>query len=435
MKKYLRKILPQSAINFYHLLQAVAANVIYGFPARKMRVIGITGTNGKTTTAFLLASILRASGKTVGMLTTVRFTIGSQEIANNLNMTTVNPFLLQKYLKQMLRHGCTDIVLETTSHSIAQHRIWGINYTAIGLTNISHDHLDYHGTFKQYLETKKELFKLPHEVSVLNKDDASFDEFAEAAQGKKITYGLQDKDADVTARKILTEPTGTTFTLVTQVGQQAVQLKIPGEFNVANALCATSLALGLKIPLVKIQKGLEEVAQVPGRMERVNIPEAKGRLNFSVIIDYAHTPDAMEKVFLALKPAVRGKLIAVYGATGDRDKSKRPILGELGGHYADVVIITDEEPYTEDPQKIIEEVAAGVPKGAVKGRPKKKDDNFFIMRNRMDAIGKAIDMAGSGDVVLITGMGDQSYKVVGNSKVPWSDRDVAQAMMRKKLTR
>ena len=433
IKQQIRNLSPVWLINFYHLLQAVAANIAYGFPARKMRVTAITGTNGKTTSCFFLASILRAAGRKVGMLTTVRFTIGSQIIANDLNMTTVNPFLLQKYLKKMLQHGCTDIVLETTSHAIDQHRIWGINFTAIGITNITHDHLDYHGTFAGYIETKKRLFTLPHKVSVLNRDDESFEQFEQTAVGKKIVYALEHKDVDVTARKILSEPGGTAFTIISSAGQQAVGLKVPGGFNVLNALCATSLALGLDIPLSYIKKGLEDVAQVPGRMEKVNVAEAKGRLNFSVIIDYAHTPDALEKAFAAIRPAVKGKLIAVYGATGDRDKAKRPVLGEIGGRMADIVFITDEEPYTEEPGKIIEAVAEGVPKGATKERPKELGKTFFKIQSRMDAIGKAIDMAGSGDIVFITGMGDQSYKVIGSQKVPWSDRDVVQAMLRKKL--
>lgn len=435
MKKFLRKILPSGAISFYHLLRAVAANVYYGFPARKMRIIGITGTNGKTTSCFLLASILRAAGRKVGMLTTVRFTIGSEEIANDLNMTTVDPFLLQKYLKKMLQHGCTDVVLEVTSHAIDQRRIWGIKFEALGITNITHDHLDYHGTFDDYVETKKKIFIAPHRISVLNRDDESFEKFSAAAVGKKIAYGIEHKEVDVTARKVLTEPGGATFTLVTSSGQQAIGLKLTGKFNVLNALCAAAMAIGLNMPLGKIKEGLEAVTQVPGRMERVSVPEAKGRLNFSVIIDYAHTPDALEKVFIAIRPAVKGKLIAVYGATGDRDKSKRPILGEIGGRLSDIVIITDEEPYSEDPKKIIEAVADGVPNGATKDKPKELGETFFKIPSRMDAIDKAIKMAGSGDVVVVTGMGDQSYKVVGTHKVPWSDRDVVQAVLRKKLSR
>ncbi|HOE74458.1 MAG TPA: UDP-N-acetylmuramoyl-L-alanyl-D-glutamate--2,6-diaminopimelate ligase [bacterium] len=432
MKKILRKILPRKVINFYHLVQSVLANILYGFPSRRMRVLAITGTNGKTSTAFFVASILRAGARKVGMLTTVRFVIDKKEIANKLNMTTVNPFLLQRYLRKMCRAGCTDVVLEVTSHAIAQHRIWGIRFDAVALTNISHDHLDYHGTIKQYVATKKQIFGGANLV-VLNKDDEYFAQFAKEAKAKVVTYGLEEKDVDVTARKILSEPTGTTFTLLTGAGQQAIRLQTPGRFNVANALCATSLALGKNISLSDIKTGLEAVELIPGRMERVLLPEAKGRLNFSAIIDYAHTPDALEKVLLALRPATRGKIIAVYGATGDRDKSKRSILGEIGGRLADVVIITDEEPYTEDPQAIINAVASGVEEGGKKGKAKKAGENFFVIKNRMDAICKAIDIAGSGDVVIVTGMGDQSYKVIGQEKVPWSDRDIVAAMLRKKI--
>jgi len=431
----IRKLIPNWLKNIYHFKMAVLANIYYGFPGKKMRVIGITGTNGKTTTAMLLASILKESGKKVGMLTTVRFTIGDKEIANKLNMTTVKPFLLQKYLKTMLKEGCTDIVLEVTSHAVAQHRVWGINFNTIALTNITHDHLDYHQTFENYKNAKKRLFLLPHNVTVLNKDDDSFAEFSKASVSKVIAYSTERGDADVASRKVLTEPNGTDFTLLTSSGQIAVSLNLPGKFNVSNALCASSVAEGLKLPLTIVKNGLEAVLQVPGRMEKVTIPEAKGRLNFSVIIDYAHTPDALEKAIMAIRPATKGKLIAVYGATGDRDKLKRPVLGEIGGRLADIVIITDEEPYGEDPMVIINEVSAGVEKGATKERPKKLNETFFVIENRLEAIEKAVKLAGSGDVVLVTGMGDQSYKVINGHKYPWSDREAVQAVLRQRLMR
>lgn len=431
----IRKLIPNWMKNIYHYNVAVLAGLYYGFPSRQMRVIGVTGTNGKTTTCMLIASILREADKKVGMLTTVRFAIGEKEIANKLNMTTVQPFLLQKYLSQMRKAGCTDIVLEVTSHAIAQHRIWGIKFQTLALTNITHDHLDYHETFENYKNVKKQLFAQPHEISVLNKDDDSFDEFSKETVGKVVSYTIEGGGADIASRKVLTEPGGTDFTLLTSSGQIAVSLKIPGKFNVSNALCAAAVAETMKLPLQIIKNGLEAVEQVPGRMEKVSVPEAKGRINYSVIIDYAHTPDALEKALLALRPATKGKLIAVYGATGDRDKTKRPVLGEIGGRLADIAIITDEEPYGEDPMKIIDEVAAGVEKGGAGGRRKKKGETFFIIENRLEAIEKAVKMAGSGDVVLVTGMGDQSYKVIKGKKFPWSDREAVQAVIRQRVMR
>jgi len=434
-KKALKSIVPKWVISIYHWKMAVLANIVYGFPSRGMRVIGITGTNGKTTTCFLLRSILMASGRKVGMLTTVSFGFGEKLVQNRLNMTTISPFLLQKYLRQMRRVGCTDVIVETTSHAIEQNRIWGLRYEAMALTNITHDHLDYHGTMAAYAATKKRLFLLPHRLSILNRDDAAFEEFWNLPMtgGRKISYGMAHKDVDVTARKILTEGAGTLFTLVTNDGQVAVDLRLPGEFNVANSLCASALALGLGVDLAMIKKGLETVAQVPGRMEQVSVPEASGKLPFTVIVDYAHTPDALEKAYKALKPSARGRLISVLGATGDRDKTKRPLLGALAGRLADVALITDEEPYTEDPAQIIEAVAAGVPRGAGKERDMKLGHNFFKVPQRMDAIEKAVGMAERGDIVLITGMGDQSFKVVGQRHIPWSDREAAQTALRKRF--
>ena len=432
MINFLRKITPDWIIKIYHYKMAVLANIWCGFPARKMRIFGITGTNGKTTTCFLLASILRESGKKVGMLTTVRFQIGDKTIVNKLNMTTVNPFMLQKYLKQMLQAGCTDVVLETTSHAIDQYRVWGIPYFAVGITNVTHEHLDYHKSMDEYAAVKRKIFDNHTGLAVLNMDDEKFSEFSKTPARRKIVYSIKHKDADIYARKVLSEPSGTLFTLVEPHGQQAIDLQLPGEFNVQNALCAAAFAYGLNLPVAIVKKGLENVKSVPGRMELVNLPEVPGRMNFSVIIDYAHTPDALRKVLETLRQSLKGKLITVYGATGDRDKSKRPILGSIGGKYADVVIITDEESYSEDPQAIIDQVASGVEKGATEERPKKLGESFFKIKNRMEAIDKAVSIAGSGDVVIITGMGDQRYKVVKGQKLPWSDREIVLASLRKR---
>lgn len=431
MQSTIKKLVPRWLIGLYHWKLAVLANVIYGFPSRGMRIIGITGTNGKTTTCFLLRSILAASGRKVGLLTTVSFGFGDKLVQNQLNMTTISPFLMQQYLRQMRRAGCTDVVIETTSHAVSQHRIWGVRFDALALTNITHDHLDYHGTMEQYKAAKLKLFSLPHRLSVVNRDDEAFDDFWQSPAGQKRSFGLASRAADVTARKILTEGVGTLFTLVAAEGQIAVDLRLPGEFNVANALCASALALGLGVDLAHIKKGIETVEQVPGRMESVTLEDAKGKMPFTVIIDYAHTPDALEKVYKALKPPVRGRLISVLGATGDRDKTKRPLLGALAGRFADIVLVTDEEPYTEDPTQIIEAVAAGVPRGAGKEHNIKLGHNFFKVPQRVDAIEKAIAMAERGDVVLITGMGDQSYKVVGTRHIPWSDREAVQAALRR----
>ena len=428
IKRTLKKFVPKSSVKYYHLSRAIMANLVYGFPSNPMRVIGITGTNGKTTSSFLVKSILKAAGRKVGMLTTVSFDVDGKIERNALNMTTVNPFLMQKYLKKMKQAGCQDVIIETTSHAIDQYRIWGIDYFVTALTNVTHDHLDYHGTFKEYLETKQKLFAMPHQVSVVNADDEHFEAFWNYPAKRKISYGLKTAKLDVTARKLLSETDSSLFTLILPEGQTVVKLPLPGEFNVYNALTAAGIATGLGINIETIKKGLESAESVPGRMEPVTVEGIN--LPYTIIIDYAHTPDALEKAMQSVKQAGKGRLIAVYGSCGDRDKTKRPILGAIGGRIADIVIITDEEAYTESPRAIIDEVAVGVQRGATKDNPKVLDSNFFKISDRKEAIAKAISLAKSGDCILVTGMGDQSYKVVGNEHIPWSDRDVIRELIR-----
>lgn len=428
IKHKVKKIVPKGSIKFYHLGRAIMANLVYGFPSQPMRIIGITGTNGKTTSSFLVKSILKTAGRKVGMLTTVSFEIDGKSERNALNMTTVNPFLMQKYLRKMKQAGCQDVIVETTSHAIDQYRIWGIEYHVVAVTNVTHDHLDYHGTFKDYLATKQKLFALPHQISVVNADDEYFEAFWNYPARRKISYGLKAAKTDVTARKLLSETDSSLFTLITPEGQTVVKLPLPGEFNVYNTLTAAAIATGLGIKIETIKKGLEAAEPVPGRMEPVTVE--KINTPYTIIIDYAHTPDALEKAMQSVKQAGKGRLIAVYGACGDRDKTKRPILGAIGGRLADIVIITDEEAYTESPKAIIEEVAAGVERGAAKDNPKVLNQNYFIINDRREAIAKAIDLAKLGDCILVTGMGDQSYKVVGTEHIPWSDRDVIRELIR-----
>ncbi len=411
-------------VSWSHKMRGILAYYLYGMPSRRLRVIGVTGTNGKTTTCHLIAKILEEDGQRVGMATTTTFRIGSKEWKNVTNMTSISPFGIQRLLRQMVNAGCNYAVIETTSHAISQYRNWGIRYHVAVLTNITHDHLDYHGSFEDYIETKTKIFKTKPRVGVVNLDDLSAGKFIHFPYGQLLTYS-QTQRADVTARKILPAPNGSVFTLVLPSVQNTVNLKLPGGFNISNALAAAAACYGLGINTNVIKRGLEKVSQVPGRMEMVDIGQ-----DFAVIVDYAHTPDALEKVYSTLRQATRGKLITVLGACGDRDKTKRPIMGAIAGHFADTVVVTDEEPYSEDPQEIIEQVAKGVPKGS-KRKNFVEGENFFKILERRQGIRKALEVAERNDVVVVTGMGAQEFMVVGKKHLPWNDKRVIEEELSK----
>lgn len=429
LKKTLRPILPEPIILLSHKLRAIAAALWYSFPSSRMTVIGVTGTNGKTTTVNMIADILEHAGKMVCVTNTVEFRIGTKRIPNRTKMTVISPFLLQKFLKDALEAGCSHAVIETTSHAIRQFRNWGIKYDTVVLTNITHDHLDYHKNYQEYRDTKARLFSHHPRVSVINAQDNASKIFLRLPASRQITYGIDSPPSahvDVVARKVLPEASGTMFTAVTPIGQVVINLKTPGNFNVLNALAAVCVGMGQGIKLDVIKLALERFKPAAGRMEKIDEGQP-----FTVIVDYAHTPDAFEQIYQTLRPVAKGKIIHVFGATGDRDKTKRPILGAIAGRFADYIIVTDEDPYHEDPMTIIEEVAKGVPRGAPKSRPKTEGKNFWKILDRREAIAKAFSLAKRNDIVLLTGKGHEEVMVVGDKHMPYSDRRVA----REELTR
>ena len=440
MKKLLKKIIPASTILFYHRFNGFLAAYFYRFPAKKLRVFGITGTNGKTTTCHLLANILETAGLKVGMMTTIDFKIGGPLVDNNLKMTTPNPWFLQKMLKKMVNAGCTDAIVEVTSIALDQNRLYGIPFYGVAFTNLTHDHLDYHKNMEQYRLAKEKLFATRPALSVINIDDESAPFFLKHTANRTITYGITDR-ADVMAKKVFNKPGGTDFVMLIGQTQTSVNLNIPGQFNVYNALAAASLALGVGLSLEDVTKGLHDVEGVAGRMEVIDVGQP-----FTVIVDYAHSPDALQKVYQVIRPTVRGKLISVLGSAGDRDKTKRPILGSLAGRFADYVFITNEDPYSEDPMSIIEQVAEGVPKGRPKrGRMKVNKESEVTMKyretgeglwwwkilDRREALTKALEMARPIDVVLVTGKGAENVMVVGDKHIPWNDRKVLEELLAK----
>jgi UDP-N-acetylmuramyl-tripeptide synthetase len=434
MKDYLRKKLPPGVILWSHKMRGILASLIYGNPARHLKIIGVTGTNGKTTTCNMIAAILEKASYKIGMATTINFKIGDKEWVNKTKMTTVSPFALQKFLRDCVKEGCHWVVIETTSHAIAQYRNYGIAYDIAVLTNITHDHLDYHKTYEEYRDTKAKLFSTGNTINIINTDDKSAKYFYELPSKRTITYGLEHPDGErltkpeVLGKKILLEPSNTLVTVVTSIGQIAYELKLPGKFNIYNALAATAVGVALNIHLDVVKQALESIEVIPGRMEKVDLGQS-----FTLLIDYAHTPDALEKIYQTLNIAKHERIISVLGACGDRDKSKRPILGALAGRYADVVFITNEDPYTEDAVKIIEEVASGVPRGLKNGKAKVANYDFFKVLDRKEAIEKAINMAYKDDIIIITGKGAEECMVVGHEKVPWSDRKIAKELLLKRM--
>lgn len=420
MKQFLRSIFPPSVILFTHKLRARLAAIYHGYPGKKLIVIGVTGTKGKTTTTHLIANIIEEAGYKVGMFSTVAFKIGKKSWPNETNMGTLPPWQLQKLLKLMVDSGCQYAVIEVTSHALAQERVYGINFAVAVFTNLTHDHLDYHGSFEEYKVAKGLLFNNNPKISVVNVDDKAASYFWRFPAEIKVDYGL-DHRARVTARKIVYDATGTRsdFTLTTPIGETDIHTTLPGRFNVYNILAAAGVALGLGLPLATIRSGIMKLGSVPGRMERVDCGQP-----FTTIVDYAHTPDSFEKVYETLRPVAKGRIIHVFGCTGDRDKSKRPIMGAIAGRSADVVIVTDEEPYTEDPAKIIDEIASGVPRGASKNHPMVEDQNFFKILDRRTAVAKALSIAERDDIVLVTGMGALTYRTVGTRHLPWKDQEV-----------
>lgn len=409
-----------------HRLRGWLAAVWYGYPGRKLKVIGVTGTNGKTTTCFMIADILEEAGFRVGMATTVEFRIGYKRMVNTTKMTTISPFTLQRLLKNMVEAGCRYAILEVTSHALHQERVYGIPFDSAVFTNLTHDHLDYHRTFERYREAKLGLFANHPRLAVVNIDDKSAPYFLEPSAGTRLTYGF-GKKADVRAERAQYQKDATAINLITPVGKTDFVLPVPGAFNIYNALAAVSVGIGHSIPLTTIARALARFAGVSGRMEKIEQGQP-----FRVIVDYAHSPDAFKQIYSALKPTAEGKIIHVFGATGDRDRTKRPILGAIAARYADYVILTDEDPYSEDPRKIIEAVADGVVRSSRGDRNRKKEGrDFWKILDRREAIAKAFSLAKRGDIVLLTGKGAETAMVVGDRKIPWDERQVAREELAK----
>ena len=434
MKRFLSNILPQSTKNKYHKAQAKWARIRYGNPSRDLTIIGVTGTKGKTTVCSMISAILDAAGLHNAMETTISTKIGNLVTPHRVKdkwVTTPPASVINKFFRQALDAGCKYLIMEVTSQAIDQYRVFGIEFDVLVYTNLSHDHLDYHKTKENYLAAKMKVFEdNPNAIFVINRDDAHWNKFYDLPAKEKFLYSVKTPiEHGAVARKILKTSDTATFTAAYDDGQFAgqitVALNLPGVFNVQNALSAFCVGRALAIEPEIIKKGLESIETVTGRMESIRVSQKQ---DFTVLVDYAHNPDSLKNVYETVRESIDktgGRIIAVLGATGRRDRTKRPIMGALAGCYADYVIFTNEDPYDEAPEAIMEEVAEGIHRGSKKHQWY-LNRNYWKVLDRGQAIHKAIKEAKKNDVVIITGKGAEEVMAVGRDKfVPFSDRKIA----------
>ncbi|NTW15389.1 MAG: UDP-N-acetylmuramoyl-L-alanyl-D-glutamate--2,6-diaminopimelate ligase [Candidatus Moranbacteria bacterium] len=408
LKKYLSKIVPRPVKNLAHIAEAWLSAALFGFPAKGMTIVGITGTDGKTTTANFLARMLEADGKRVALASTISFRIAGNEVVNASKFTTLGGYRLQRFLREAKDAGCTHVVLEVSSHALDQGRVSGVRFDVAVITNVTREHLDYHRTMEAYRRAKRRLFDRAG-TAVVNLDMWEPDYFLAGAK-RKATYSTVESAADFLAERLECSLTGSRFS----VGETEFVLHIPGRFNVENALAATAAAALSGVSVATCARAASEVALVPGRMEHI-----LNGLGADIIVDYAVTPDALGKLYDLVSSMRKGgsKVVSVFGACGDRDRGKRPIMGEIVSSVADVVILTDEDPYTEDPERILDEMEAGI-------RNRERDRTLFRIRDRREAIRKGLSLLAPGDIMLVTGKGAEEMMQVGDRKIPWNDRKV-----------
>ena len=416
LKKQLEKLpFYNTAVLPYHYAQSVVSGLVYKFPGRKLHVIGVTGTNGKSTTCFMIWQMLNHSGRKAGLMTTIAW--GVDKIKPELNhMTTSDSFTLNRRIREIADSGAEYLVLEITSHALAEFRILNIPIEIAVFTNLTHEHLDYHKTIAKYRAAKGKLIKKA-DFSILNADDSSCGYYQKIAKDY-TTYGI--KKGRNRAENIKLSPSGVKYSL----GDIKITTNLPGEFNVYNSLAAALVGQKLGLTNQEISSGIKSLESVEGRMTIIDEGQP-----FKVIVDYAHAPDALEKVFSSLGNH-RGRIISVHGGAGRRDPSTRPIRGEILAKYSDIVIITEDDSRDEDPNLI----AAGFIEGATKAG-KTLDQNLFIELNREKAIKQALDLAKKDDVILILGKGHEKTILRADGPHPFEDIKVAQKILQKKFSK
>ena len=438
MKRLLKSVLPAGLLDLYHLVLARAAALFYRHPSEEMTVIGVTGTNGKSTVVNMIAAVLEADGHTVGFITTANIRIGDQTYLNDMKMTMPGRFTLQRLLRRMADAGCTHAIVETSSEGIKQHRHVGINYDVAVFTNLTPEHIESHGSFDAYRQAKGRLFAgltagrrkvrdgaIQDKISVVNLGDGHAGYFLGFPADRKYGYHMDRTGAggegaaiaagdwpieEVVAREARLTAAGSEFT----VRDTGFSLRLPGAFNVENALAAVAVGTALGTELPVISRALADLESVPGRLETVDEGQP-----FRVVVDYAPEPESFRRLYDVVSMMEKGRVIHVFGSCGGgRDRARRPILGSIAGRLADIVIITDEDPYDDDPLEIMRQVAAGAVEAG-----KREGQDLHIVPDRGEAIDRAVALAREGDLVLITGKGaEQAICVAGGRKIPWDDR-------------
>lgn len=403
---------PQILVDDARVAMAHISREFYGRPDKELTMIGITGTNGKTTTTYMIKSVLEYSGKKTGLIGTIINMIGEEELKTD-RTTPESPDLFA-LLRRMVDEGCAAVVMEVSSHSLALGRVAGITFDVSIFTNLTQDHLDFHQTFDNYMAAKKKLFE-SSKSGAINLDDSAATYMMKELDINWCGYGIKEKK-DVYAKNIEITPKGVTFDLCCNQGMLPLCMKIPGIFSVYNSLAAATACLLLKEPLETIKTGLEAMPCVAGRFEVLDT----GSRPYTIILDYAHTPDSLENTLLTIKEFARGRIIPVFGCGGDRDKGKRPMMGEIAGKLSTFAIITSDNPRSEDPDVIIREIETGMIK---------TDCPYICIENRRQAIQYAIENAVVEDIIVLAGKGHETYQEIGGVKNPFDEKVVVKELL------
>ncbi len=409
------------------------ADSFYDHPSRKLGVIGITGTKGKSTTTNLIAEVFQRAGQKSGLMSTLNFRIGDHDWENETRQTTQESLENHAMLAEMARQQARYAIIETSSHGLALHRVSGIVYDVGIATNITSEHLEFHGTVEQYRRDKARLFEGldpaadkglgATKAAILNRDDSSYEYLLPFCRVPVTTYAI-DQQADIRAVDLELTGAVSRFRVVTPVGETRIETPLIGRFNVYNCLATISAGYTQGLELAQMAETLAHTSGIPGRMERIDCGQP-----FTVIVDYAHNPDSLEQVLRLLRPLTPGRVIAVFGSAGERDTQKRPKQGAISAQLADLTFLTDEDCREEDPEKILHEIAAGaLEAGAALGK------NLWLIVDRRQAIAAAFDAARPGDTVLLAGKGHEHSIIVGRESLPWGEREVARELLRERWT-
>jgi len=406
---------------------AIVADLFFDQPTRKLGLIGVTGTNGKTTVTHLVEKIMTDAGHLTGIIGTIEMRIGDyREDAKN---TTPESLELQRMFSLMEQHGASHACIEVSSHALELGRVWGCEFKTAIFTNLTQDHLDYHETMENYRNAKSLLFSQlgntyngkQKKIAILNKDDKQFDYMYRATSAEVISYAI-DREADIRASGIVIEPTGTKFMLETYKGSIPVTMKLVGKFSVYNVLAATAACLVEGVSLSAIKDSIESINGVPGRFEPVN----EGQ-DFAAIVDYAHTPDSLENVLKTVREITPQKVICVVGCGGDRDRTKRPLMAQIAADYSDLAVYTSDNPRSEDPSRILDDMVEGL-----------SDERYGSARykcilDRKEAIEFAVSQAEPGDAIIIAGKGHETYQIIQNEVLPFDDKEVVSVAIKKRM--